>query len=124
VSEPKPIRGFSDLETAYNRTLKLDLPVVNVGNVDAPVYLPPEVCQVLPAQNAKFKLSPAQTQEMIKFAVRKPNQNAMSVARQGPKPVGLNPNINVLLVRLSQHSINLLYLQYLRNSLESPPIQN
>lgn len=77
-----------------------DLPVVNVGTKDSPTYLPPEVCVVVPGQAAKAKLSPSQTQGMIRFAVRKPADNARSIVTQGLKASGLDPATNALLVRL------------------------
>lgn len=53
-----------------------NLPVVNTGNRENPSYLPAEVCIVMPGQNSQSKLDPAQTQQMIRFAVRKPWENA------------------------------------------------
>jgi hypothetical protein len=39
-----------------------------------PSYLPPDVCVVLPGQPGGVKLTPGQTQRMIRFAVRRPDQ--------------------------------------------------
>lgn len=55
-------------------------PVLNVGSVKDPVYLPVELCTVLPGQAAKRLLSGQQTAEMILFAARPPNQNGLSIA--------------------------------------------
>ena len=76
-----------------------NLPVVNVGNKENPSYLPAEVCIVLPGQFSQSKLDPSQTQEMIKFAVRKPWENADSITQEGIRTVGLLPQANVNLVR-------------------------
>jgi eukaryotic translation initiation factor 2C len=85
----------------YNRTLdKPKHPVVNVGTRDNPIYLPPEVCMVIPGQHAKAQLNPSQTQKMIQFAVRKPVHNAASIVDEGLKTVGLIPGINPRLVSL------------------------
>lgn len=73
-------------------------PVVNVGTREKPIYLPPEVCSVLPGQNARTKLSPEQTQGMIRFAVRKPCDNAESILHAGLAPAGLSARTNPLLV--------------------------
>ncbi|KAL9131513.1 MAG: hypothetical protein Q9217_000592 [Psora testacea] len=73
------------------------LPVVNVGNKDNPSYLPAEVCIVMPGQSTQSKLDPAQTQQMIRFAVRKPWENANSIIQDGPRTVGLLPQANVKL---------------------------
>ena len=53
----------------------------------------------MPGQNSQSKLEPAQTQEMIKFAVRKPGANANSITQEGVRTVGLLPEANVNLVR-------------------------
>jgi len=79
---------------------KPDLPVVNVGTRENPTYLPPEVCVVMPGQSADAKLDPRQTQQMIRFAVRRPADNANSIVHEGLNIVGLS-SANVLLVRFS-----------------------
>ena len=76
-----------------------NLPVVNVGNKENPSYLPAEVCIVMPGQNSQSKLDPAQTQQMIRFAVRKPWENANSITQEGVRTTGLLPQANVNLVR-------------------------
>ncbi|KAH6724161.1 QDE2 protein [Leptodontidium sp. MPI-SDFR-AT-0119] len=69
-------------------------PVVNVGNKEHPMYLPAEVCVVLPGQPIGRRLSPLQTQEMITFACRKPWENANSIVGDGRAVLGLNPADN------------------------------
>ncbi|KAG4427462.1 hypothetical protein IFR05_017056, partial [Cadophora sp. M221] len=69
-------------------------PVVNVGNREHPMYLPAEVCVVLPGQPIGRRLSPLQTQEMITFACRKPWENANSIVGDGRAVLGLNPAAN------------------------------
>jgi hypothetical protein len=64
------------------------------------MYLPAEVCVVLPGQSSKSKLDGAQAQHMIRHAVRKPWENAAAIVREGVQTVGLDENSNVLLVRL------------------------
>jgi hypothetical protein len=56
------------------------LPVLNVGTLADPQYLPIELCTVLPGQAYRRLLSGDQTSEMLKFAARFPNLNAMSIA--------------------------------------------
>ncbi|KEY70180.1 hypothetical protein S7711_03401 [Stachybotrys chartarum IBT 7711] len=88
----------------HNIRLKCpDLSVVNVGTAEKPVYLPPEVCIVVEGQAAKTRLSPVQTQQMIRFAVRTPGENAQSIAGTGLKAIGLDTNINP---RLRQFGIS------------------
>lgn len=69
-----------------------EFPVVNVGSDANPSYLPAEVCVVQPGQAAKAKLSPIQTANMIKFAVRSPNANAVSIVNDGAKIIGATPD--------------------------------
>ena len=92
----------TDSDVAYNRLLQFpELPLINCGNRKNPMYLPAEVCIVLPGQSSKSKLDSAQTQQMIRFAVRRPWDNAASIAGEGVQTVGLDEQSNVLLVRLS-----------------------
>lgn len=53
----------------------------------------------MPGQTANSKLDPNQTQQMIRFAVRKPAANANSIVDEGLGIVGLS-GANVLLVNL------------------------
>lgn len=53
----------------------------------------------MPGQNSQLKLDPAQTQQMIRFAVRKPLENVNSITQEGVRTVGLLPQANVNLVR-------------------------
>ena len=88
------------------------MPVVNVGNRDNPSYLPAEVCVVLPGQSCQAKLDPTQTQQMIKFAVRKPWQNATSIVQQGLHTTGISPQANIRMVSLSDCYILLRVMLY------------
>ena len=60
---------------------------------------PAEVCVVMPGQNSQSKLGPGQTQQMMRFAVRKPWENVNSITQEGLENVGLLPQTNVKLVR-------------------------
>jgi eukaryotic translation initiation factor 2C len=60
-----------------------ELPVLNVGTAGDPIYIPIEMCTVLPGQPYRKFLSGEQTTQMLKFAARVPNQNAMSIAGDG-----------------------------------------
>ena len=65
--------------------------MINVGDRKKPVYLPAEVCDVLPGQACRQKLSPSQTDQMIKFAVRNPHENVYSIVNDGPRTIGFTP---------------------------------
>lgn len=73
-----------------------NLPVVNVGNRQNPRYLPAQVCHVMPGQPSRSKLSGQQTQKMIKFAVRKPVENANSIVNAGVQLLGFDPTNSTL----------------------------
>ncbi|KAI5854508.1 eukaryotic translation initiation factor 2C 2 [Durotheca rogersii] len=90
------------LSTHGIRIADVTLPVINVGNRDNPSYMPAQVCHVLPGQPAKTKLGPAETQNMIRFAVRRPVENARSIVMKGRHTSGLSPDTNP---RLSQFGV-------------------
>ncbi|KAF2228762.1 Piwi-domain-containing protein [Viridothelium virens] len=66
-------------------------PVLNVGTHKRPVYVPPELCRIIPGQPAGVKLSPSQTKNMTDFSIRSPAANANTIVRNGPKLLGLDP---------------------------------
>lgn len=82
-------------------SLDPNMPVVNVGTRERPVYLPVEACEVEPGQPVGTKLSPNQTAAMLGFAVmgRKPAQNAQSIVSKGVGMLGLGEPSNATLVR-------------------------
>lgn len=71
---------------------------MNVGSYDTPSYVPADVCEVIPGQPAKMKLSANQTVQMISFAVRSPGENADSIVNQGAPLLGFAPATNSVLV--------------------------
>lgn len=79
------------------------LPVINVGNRENPMYLPVQVCHVLPGQPSNSKLDPSQTQQMIRFAVKRPAENATFIVSKGLQATGLSSQVNSL---LSQFGVN------------------
>jgi eukaryotic translation initiation factor 2C len=76
-----------------------NIPVINVGNLDHPMYLPAEVCSVVAGQSFKSGLEPRQTQNMIAYAVRRPWENANSITNDGLSTVGLISPGNQTMVR-------------------------
>ncbi|KAH6691806.1 putative RNA interference and gene silencing protein [Leptodontidium sp. MPI-SDFR-AT-0119] len=71
-----------------------NIPVINVGTRENPSYLPPDVCVVLPGQPSGAKLTPGQTQQMIRFAVRRPAANARSIVTNAARLLGIEPPVN------------------------------
>ncbi|KAG8165758.1 hypothetical protein KVR01_004310 [Diaporthe batatas] len=97
------ISVYDHFKNTYDLTCSDDFPVVNVGTDKNPSYLPAEVCIVLPGQSAMAKLSGDQTRNMIRFAVRGPWLNAMSIVNDGLSTGGLSRDTNPL---LAQFGIN------------------
>ena len=86
---------FDYFQATYSIALNENLPVINVGIPGKPTYLPADVCQVQPGQPAEAALSADQTRQMIKFAVRRPAENASSIAHDSKKALQLDRNPNV-----------------------------
>jgi len=78
-----------------------DLPVLNCGTHKDPQYLPQELCLVLPGQAYRALLSGDQTSEMLRFAARSPNLNAMSIAG-----TPLAPGNGLRLLRLKDPTVD------------------
>ncbi|QGA17407.1 hypothetical protein EYB26_005078 [Talaromyces marneffei] len=94
----KYISVFDFFKTTYGRILQHpELPLLNCGSRESPMYLPVEVCIVLPGQPSKSKLDGTQTQQMIRHAVRKPWENAAAIVAEGVQTVGLDENSNALM---------------------------
>ena len=110
-------------------TLKFpDLPVVNVGTKENPVYLPPEFLEVVPGQSSLKKLGPDQTAEMIRFACRKPFLNAGSITDGSPSVLSLNNslltsfgvNVNLKMITVPGRILNAPTLKYGDGGSENP----
>lgn len=74
--------------------------MVNVGTVEKPVMIPPELCTILQGQVAGRQLLGNQSQEMLRVACRKPADNARLIVGEGAALVGLTQgNQNPLVSR-------------------------
>ncbi|KAG6876982.1 hypothetical protein C0992_011165 [Termitomyces sp. T32_za158] len=72
----------------YKITLKEpDLPLVDVGGNKAN-YLPAELCEILPNQPFRGKLTDEQTASMITIAAKPPNINANVIVKRGLDELG------------------------------------
>ncbi|EJF62043.1 Piwi-domain-containing protein [Dichomitus squalens LYAD-421 SS1] len=79
----------------YNITLRRhsDLPLINVStNRKKPIYLPAELCDIVPGQAYRGKLDRDQTAAMIKVACNPPAFNGNTIVDQGFADLGLRPN--------------------------------
>ncbi|KAF3760948.1 Piwi-domain-containing protein, partial [Cryphonectria parasitica EP155] len=82
------------------RLQRPDLPVINIGSHEHPIYLPPEVCGVPAGQPVKFaNLSSKQTSNMIKFTCNNPIQNFRLLTEYGLKAVGFSDDPDSVLVK-------------------------
>ncbi|EXV00311.1 PAZ domain protein [Metarhizium robertsii] len=60
MGRARPSLDAADYEAAYNRVLQYpQLPLINYGNRENPMYLPAEVCVVFAGQPSKSKLDGA-----------------------------------------------------------------
>lgn len=91
----------------HNMQTDPNYPVVNVGNADNPSFLPVEACVVLDGQACNAKLKPDQTSNMIRFAVRRPGSNALSIVRDGFETAGLTASNPLLVSKTSTLSFEL-----------------
>ncbi|KAJ5564715.1 hypothetical protein N7513_000957 [Penicillium frequentans] len=74
---------------AYKMDIKESVPVLNVGNAERPVYLPQEVCKILPGQTFNGELCTTQRQAIIKFCCRRPPDNYVSIMNDGLEILGV-----------------------------------
>ncbi|KAG5652514.1 hypothetical protein H0H81_004786 [Sphagnurus paluster] len=86
--------GFSMLtveayfKRKYGITLEHPLlPLIDVGG-QPPNYLPPEVCEILPNQPFREKMTEAYTASMILIAAQPPNVNANAIVGRGLDELG------------------------------------
>lgn len=93
------LRGLSRLMSyspEYNITLRYpNLPLVDVGGQKQNL-LPPEICEILPNQPYRGKLTEEHTAAMITTAARPPNINAQSITSQGLDLLGFRQGASPL----------------------------
>ncbi|KAI7304111.1 Piwi-domain-containing protein, partial [Hortaea werneckii] len=86
-AQPVLTSVFDYFKAIHGITLKFPQePVLNVGTKADPQYLPVELCTVIAGQPFNRLLQGDQTSEMLKFAARTPNLNAMSIAGTPQSP--------------------------------------
>ncbi|KAI9435236.1 argonaute-like protein [Russula earlei] len=101
--EAQELGGMVTVEEYFRRKYKItlqypNLPLVDVGGNKA-IYLPPEVCSILPGQPFRGKLPDEQTGEMIKVSAKPPNVNANAITVAGLRELGFarGPNLSPVL---------------------------
>jgi len=73
----------------YKINLPLDALVVDIGSRIKANYVPAELCEILPNQAFKGKLSDQHTASMITYACNPPAKNARSIVGDGLQYLGL-----------------------------------
>lgn len=77
----------------YNITLRIPQAwLLNCGTREKPVWIPPELCEVMPGQAFRGKLSDYQTSQMILVAARGPGENARRIANGAHRVIGYQGN--------------------------------
>lgn len=77
----------------YNITLKVPVAwLLNCGSTKTPVWIPPELCEVMPGQAFRGALNEYQTSQMIKVAARPPGENARRIANGADSVIGFQGN--------------------------------
>ena len=66
--------------------------LLNCGTRENPVWIPPELCEVMPGQPFRGKLSDQQTSQMILVAARGPAENARRIANGAQRVIGFQGN--------------------------------
>ncbi|KAI0668264.1 Piwi-domain-containing protein [Trametes maxima] len=86
------VEDFFKRKYRINLRHATDLPIVNTSaNPKRPVYLPAEICEIMPGQAYRGKLDPEQTSNMIQFACNPPEFNGNAIVGQGFEQLGLRP---------------------------------
>lgn len=101
--EAQELGGIVTVEEYFRRKYKItlhypNLPLIDVGG-NKPIYLPPEVCSIIPGQPFRGKLPDEQTGEMIKVSAKPPNVNANAITVAGLRELGFarGPNVSPVL---------------------------
>ena len=77
----------------YNITLRTPQAwLLNCGTRENPVWIPPELCEVMPGQAFRGKLSDQQTSQMILVAARGPAENARRIVNGANRVIGFQGN--------------------------------
>ena len=77
----------------YNITLEIPQAwVLNCGTTENPIWIPPELCEVMPGQAYRGKLSDLQTDQMKLVAARGPGENARRIANGACRVIGFQGN--------------------------------
>ncbi|KAL8656727.1 MAG: hypothetical protein Q9210_000068 [Variospora velana] len=109
LTPPRQLTVNAYFKQKYNITLgKPNDPCINVGSVDKPSFIPPELLTIEPGQQYRRRLDDKQTREMIAFAVRRPAENAHRIVDVGAPMMGLsedNSNLTTFGIKVLSNMI-------------------
>jgi len=89
--DDKPITIERFFKRKHGKTLrKPQAWVLNCGTYQKPVWIPPELCEVMQGQPFRGKLSDTQTTQMLTVASRTPAENARRIGGAGRGVIGIN----------------------------------
>ncbi|EGN97702.1 hypothetical protein SERLA73DRAFT_92911 [Serpula lacrymans var. lacrymans S7.3] len=79
------------IEKEYNITLEHpdDVPVVDIGNEKKSIYVPAELCEIEDGEPYRGQLNTMETQNMIRYACKRPADNARIIVNQGLQTLAL-----------------------------------
>lgn len=107
--EEKPITIERFFERKHGTKLrKPQAWVLNCGTHQNPVWIPPEVCGIMPGQPYRGKLSEVQTTQMLNVASRTPAENARRIVGAGQRVIGFdfeNPSLTAFGVKIGRDMI-------------------
>lgn len=91
--------GVVSVETYFLKKYQIklkypaDLPVVDIGGPKKVIWVPAELCDILPG-HPYGKLNDKETAQMIRYACNPPRVNAESIANEGFPTLGLAPAVS------------------------------
>ncbi|KAK8038235.1 Stem cell self-renewal protein Piwi [Apiospora phragmitis] len=76
----------------FGKTLREDLPLIDIGTPLRPIFVPAELCKIRPGQLVASKLDAAGSSAMIEFACKKPADNQQFIKTLGRQVLQLDNN--------------------------------
>ncbi|KEY66842.1 hypothetical protein S7711_05196 [Stachybotrys chartarum IBT 7711] len=88
----------------YGKTLNDRLPVIQLGNVEKPVFFPAEYITIPAGQKVLARLTGEETTDMLRFACRTPFKNALSISTDSREILELdNSYLNDFGITVDKH---------------------
>ncbi|KAI1415502.1 Piwi-domain-containing protein [Hypoxylon sp. FL1857] len=91
------ISVFSFFRQERLKTVSKTVPVINVGTLQKPTYLPSDLCEVLIGQRARVGLNDRQMNVLAKASIRTPSKNKEDISPDGIRAIGLSHDANPMM---------------------------